>query len=261
MTKKELILTGLEFLGAFVFAIFLLSTIEHPTPEEQDDDDMTGRIVWRDPNAPEATTAITTTPTPWPTERALLTETCTNTPTPEPTATPTPEPTATPTPTPALSRTQPDKKKNHDFKPYTRYTAYNLKSSQQYKLQKAAWTETRTGIRTVTDPNGVDRYCVALGTAWAGGQPKHIGRCLDVYMKNGAVLHCVLADVKRQEDTVDGANLYGKTNNDVLEFIVDDQKISQAVKTTGNVSKAGPEFVGSVDRIEVFDLWIEGFGG
>ena len=151
--------------------------------------------------------------------------------------------------------------KGHTFKPYTRYTAYDLKSSQQYKLQKVAWTEKRTGIRIVTDPNGVDRYCVALGTAWAGGQPKHIGRCLDVYMENGAVLHCVLADVKRQEDTVDGANLYGKTNNDVLEFIVDGQKISQAVKTTGNVSNAGPEFVGGVERIEVFDLWIEGFGG
>ena len=80
-------------------------------------------------------------------------------------------------------------------------------------------------------------------------------------MANGAVLHCVLADVKRQEDTVDGANLYGKTNNDILEFIVDGQKISQAVKTTGNVSNAGPEFVGGVERIEVFDLWIEGFGG
>ena len=252
MSRKDKILTGIEIIAALAVVLFLFSKVEEPTPKRAEDpDDKTGRIYWADPDAPEVTAAITNTPTP--TVRASVPKTCT--------ITPTPEQTATPTPTPALSRTQPDEKKNHDFKPYTRHTAYDLKSSQQYKLQKAAWTETRTGIRIVTDPNGIDRYCVALGTAWAGGQPKHIGRCLDVYMENGAVLHCVLADVKRQEDTVDGANLYGKTNNDVLEFIVDGQKISQAVKTTGNVSNAGPEFVGGVEKIEVFDLWIEGFGG
>ena len=250
MSRRDKILTGIEIIAALAVVLFLFSKVEEPTPKRAEDpDDKTGRIYWADPDAPEVTAAITNTPTPtatpWPTS------------TPEPTKEPTstPEPTTTPEPTPKQAG------KGHTFKPYTRYTAYNLKSSQQYKLQKAAWTETRTGIRIVTDPNGVDRYCVALGTAWAGGQPKHIGRCLDVYMENGAVLHCVLADVKRQEDTVDGANLYGKTNNDVLEFIVDGQKISQAVKTTGNVSNAGPEFVGGVKRIEVFDLWIEGFGG
>lgn len=256
MTKKELILTGLEFLGAFVFAIFLLSTIEHPTPEEQDDDDMTGRIVWRDPNAPEATAAITNTPTPWPTERALLTATCTNTPTPEPTATPTPEPTSTPTPAP----TKKPVNNGHTFKPYTNWTSYTARGSQQYKLQQIARTA-ENGIRIVTDPNGVDRYCVALGTYWAGGQPKHIGRCLDVYMENGAVLHCVLADVKRQEDTVDNANRYGRANNDILEFIIDRSKAPQKVIASGNVSNAGPEFAGGVKNIVVFDLWIDGFGG
>lgn len=250
MTRKDKLLTGIEIIAALAVVLFLFSKVEEPTPKRAEDpDDKTGRIYWADPDAPDVTAAITNTPTPtatpWPTS------------TPKPTQAPTstPEPTTTPEPTPKQAG------KGHTFKPYTRYTAYNLKSSQQYKLQKAAWTETRTGIRIVTDPNGVDRYCVALGTAWAGGQPKHIGRCLDVYMENGAVLHCVLADVKRQEDTVDGANLYGKTNNDVLEFIVDGQKISQAVKTTGNVSNAGPEFVGGVKKIEVFDLWIEGFGG
>lgn len=260
MSRKDKILTGIEIIAALAVVLFLFSKVEEPTPKRAEDpDDKTGRIYWADPDAPEVTAAITNTSsptaTPWPTSTPKPTQAPTSTPEPTKEPTSTPEPTTTPEPTPKQAG------KGHTFKPYTRYTAYNLKSSQQYKLQKAAWTETRTGIRIVTDPNGVDRYCVALGTAWAGGQPKHIGRCLDVYMENGAVLHCVLADVKRQEDTVDGANLYGKTNNDVLEFIVDGQKISQAVKTTGNVSNAGPEFVGGVERIEVFDLWIEGFGG
>ena len=252
MTKKDLIFTVLEVLAVFAVVVWLLTGIQEPTPTEAEDpDDKTGRIFWRDPDAPDVTAAITNTPTPRPTKQATATKAATPTPTPEPTQ----APTATAGPTPKQVES------GHTFKPYTSYTAYNLKSSQQYKLQKAAWTEKRTGIRIVTDPNGVDRYCVALGTAWAGGQPKHIGRCIDVYMENGAVLHCVLADVKRQEDTKDNANRYGRINNDILEFIVDTSKVPKIVITTGNVSNAGPEFTGGVKNMVVFDLWIEGFGG
>ena len=249
MSRKDKILTGIEIIAALAVVLFLFSKVEEPTPKRAEDpDDKTGRIYWADPDAPDVTAAITSTPTPTATPRP------TSTPKPTQAPTSTPEPTTTPEPTPKQAG------KGHTFKPYTRYTAYNLKSSQQYKLQQIAKTA-ENGIRVVTDPLGNDRYCVALGTAWAGGQPKHIGRCLDVYMENGAVLRCVLADVKRQEDTVDGANLYGKTNNDVLEFIVDGAKIPKEVTRTGNVSNAGPEFRGGVAKIVVFDLWIEGFGG
>ena len=254
MSTKDKIVTGIEIIAALAVVIFLFSKIEEPKRTQLEDDDKTGHIYWADPDAPEVTAAITNTPTPGPTKEPTVT------PTEAPTETPTPEPTATPVPTATPAATPKPVASGHTFKPYTRYTAYDLKSSQQYKLQQIAKTA-ENGIRIVTDPNGVDRYCVALGTAWAGGQPKHIGRCLDVYMENGAVLHCVLADVKRQEDTVDNANRYGRINNDILEFIVDGKQISQAVKTTGNVSNAGPEFVGGVKQIEVFDLWIEGFGG
>jgi len=260
MSRKDKILTGIEIIAALAVVLFLFSKVEEPTPKRAEDpDDKTGRIYWADPDAPDVTAAITNTltPTQLPTQAIIPTQIPTI-PTHFPTSTP--EPTTTPEPTPASSRTQPVERKNHNFKPYTRYTAYNLKSSQQYKLQQIAKTA-ENGIRVVTDPLGNARYCVALGTAWAGGQPKHIGRCLDVYMENGTVLRCVLADVKRQEDTVDGANLYGKTNNEVLEFIVDGAKIPKEVTRTGNVSNAGPEFRGGVAKIVVFDLWIEGFGG
>ena len=181
--------------------------------------------------------------------RAPLTETCTI----EPTATP------SPSPTPIPGTTKPVEA-GHKFKPYTRYTAYNIPSSQQYKLQLIAQTA-ENGIRVVLDPNGEWRYCVALGTYWAGGFPQHIGRCFDVYMVSGCVLKCVLADVKRTEDTKDKANRYGAGNNDVLEFIVDGAKISPDVKYYGNVSKAGAEFIGDVKEMVIFDMWIEGFGG
>jgi len=186
-------------------------------------------------------------------------------PTQSPTPTMTPSPTVTPTNTPSPSPTPspiPEGKaveKGHTFKPYTGHWAYNLKGSAQHSLQNVCHTA-ENGIRVVVDPYGVERYCVALGTYWAGGQPKDIGRCLDVYMINGAVLHCVLADVKRQEDTKGDKNRYGKINNDLLEFIVDEKHLPSSVKECGNVSKAGTDFEGDAWQIVVLDYWIEGFG-
>lgn len=199
-------------------------------------------------------------------ENAVLTPTATNTPIPTkkptetPTEAPTPTSTPTPTPTPIPSETKKVGTAGHSFKPYTRHTAYDIKSSQQYKLQQIALTSSDNGIRMVEDPLGDWRYCVALGTYWAGGHPEHIGRCVDVFMQNGATLQCVLADVKRTEDTKNGANRYGATNNDVLEFIVDGKRIPEAVRISGNVSNAGEQFKGEVVYMIVYDMWIEGFG-
>lgn len=190
---------------------------------------------------------VTATPTDVPT--------VTSTPSLSPTSTPVP--TQTPTPIPSVEKKVTS---NHKFKPYTRYTAYNIPGSQQYKLQQIALTSADTGIRMVEDPFGEWRYCVALGTYWAGGHPEHIGRCVDVFMQNGAILKCVLADVKRTEDTVNKENRYGANNKDVLEFIVDDKKISADVKRTGNMSNAGEEFIGDAMYMIIYDLWIDGFG-
>ena len=197
------------------------------------------------------------TPTPAPTP------TITSTPTPIPTFTPTPTltptPTVTPTPTPSpIPYVVKDVEKGHPFKPMTGYWAYNAKGTAQHALQKVA-RSADNGIRVVTDPLGVDRYCVALGTYWAGGHPEHIGRCMDVIMVNGAVLPCVLADVKKQEDTKGGKNRYGKINNDILEFIVDEKYLPKEVY--GDIQDVGEEFRGDVVHIIVYDLWIEGFGG
>ena len=145
----------------------------------------------------------------------------------------------------------------HKFKPFTGFWIYTAKGTAQHALQKVCHTA-ENGIRVAVDSTGVERYCVALGTYWAGGHPEHIGRCLDVYMVNGAVLHCVLADVKKQEDTKGGKNRYGKENNDILEFIVDERYLPKGVY--GDISDVGSEFEGDVASIIVFDEWIEGFG-
>lgn len=199
-------------------------------------------------------------PAPVPTVTPTITPSPTFTPTPSPTPTftptPTPTPTFTPTPTPVCVVKQVEK--GHPFKPMTGFWAYNAKGTAQNRLQKVARSDERTGIRIVTDPYGDDRYCVALGTYWAGAHPEHIGRCLDVVMVNGAVLKCVLADVKRQEHTKGQRNRYGLDNNDILEFIVDERYLPSGVY--GDMSAAGPEFEGDVSHMIIYDFWIEGFG-
>lgn len=195
------------------------------------------------------------------TYQASFEESCTMTPsptmTPTPTFTPSPSPSPTPSPTPSpIPCVVKEVDKGHPFKPHTGFWVYDIKGSAQYRLQKVARTDERTGIRVVTDPYGVERYCVALGTFWAGGHPEHIGRCLDVVMVNGSVLPCVLADVKKQEDAK--WNKYGRINNDVLEFIVDEKHLPSGVY--GDMQNAGEEFVGDVEKMIVYDIWIEGFG-
>ena len=196
-------------------------------------------------------------PVPEPTPTIIPTPTFTPTPSPTPSPMPSPTPTFTPTPTPLPSVVK-EVEKGHPFKPMTGFWAYNAKGTAQNRLQKVARSDERTGIRIVTDLYGDDRYCVALGTYWAGGHPEHIGRCLDVVMVNGAVLKCVLADVKRQEHTKGQRNRYGLDNNDILEFIVDERYLPSGVY--GDMSAAGPEFEGDVSHMIIYDFWIEGFG-
>ena len=185
----------------------------------------------------------------------------TESPAPSPTMTPSPSPspspTMTPSPTPSPIPEGKQVDSGHTFKPYTSFRAYNLKGSAQHSLQQVSKTA-ENGIRIAVDPFGIERYCVALGTFWAGGHPQDIGRCLDVYMVNGAVLHCCLADVKQEKHTK--GNKYGKTNNDLLEFVVDERSLTNAVRDCGNVSKTGAEFEGDAWQIVVLDYFIDGFG-
>lgn len=209
---------------------------------------------------PTAAPTATNTPTPKPTK----------TPTPKPTKTPTPKPTKTPTPAPILNTdadgykpgTTGTKKvsgSGHAWKPYARHTAITAKGSPQYKLQKIAKTDSN-GLRYVTDPDGVKRYCVALPVYWAGGTAEDIGRCFDVTMKNGAVLHCVLGDVKKQEHSKDGAGRFG-SRGELLEFQVDQERLPDNVRRSGDISSLGGAFDGEPAAVTVYGFFIDGFGG
>ena len=215
------------------------------------------------------TVTPTTTVTPQPTETPKPTQKPTEkvekpTNTPRPTNIPTPTKTAqktqniVPYPTGAVGTQYVDSTDKHHWKPFARYTKITKKGSKEYELQQRAHTA-ENGLRVVTDPNGIDRYCIALEPQWAGGQSVDIGRCIDVKMQNGATLHCVLGDCKTHEKSYKQEGRYG-SQGELLEFIADQPKLSEKVRARGDVSYAGAEFAGGVVSITVLDYYIEGFG-
>ena len=212
----------------------------------------------------EKTCTLSPTPTRTPTPRPTATPEPTVTPTPEPTSTPKPTKTPTPKPTKAPVQTGSVGTKNvptggHDWKPYARHTAITAKNSPQYKLQQIAKTDSN-GLRYVKDKDGVKRYCVALPVYWAGGSTKDIGRCFDVKMKNGEVLHCVLGDVKKIEHSQNGEGKFG-AHGELMEFQVEQDKLPEIVRKSGDISRLGGAFEGEAVEITVLDYYIDGFGG
>lgn len=233
-----------------------------PTPTEAEVirieivDDVPVATMVIDTPTPTPTIAPTNTPTmpPTPTERPqerISTPTPTNTPTPKKTASIVPYPTGYPH---TRNVENPDA---HTWKPYARYWKITKKNSVEYRLQQIAHAASN-GLRVVTDPNGVERYCIALEPMWAGGQSVDIGRCIDIKMANGAVLHCVLADCKRTENSYNQEGWYGN-HGELIEFIVDETKLPDGVH--GDISNVSKEFAGGITSVTVLDLYIDGFGG
>ena len=268
----------LEIIGVGIIAIAILMlftsmqedapSVPHydptstPTPTEAEVirieivDDVPVATMVIDTPTPTPTIAPTNTPTmpPTPTERPqerISTPTPTNTPTPKKTASIVPYPTGYPH---TRNVENPDA---HTWKPYARYWKITKKNSVEYRLQQIAHAASN-GLRVVTDPNGVERYCIALEPMWAGGQSVDIGRCIDIKMANGAVLHCVLADCKRTENSYNQEGWYGN-HGELIEFIVDETKLPDGVH--GDISNVSKEFAGGITSVTVLDLYIDGFGG
>ena len=145
----------------------------------------------------------------------------------------------------------------HGWKPLAWYTACDDRSATQWRLQQIAKTG-ENGVRVVLDPNGEWRFCVALPVYWAGGTHYDIGRCIDIYMANGAVLKCVLGDTKRVRKSVNGEGKYGIGHNEVIEVQCDLSKIPPYALQRGDASYISPEWEGDVYKIVVLDMFIGG---
>lgn len=206
----------------------------------------------------EPTPTLTLTPTFVPTATPIPTKT----PTPKPTKKPTPKPTPRPTPSPKPSQTGFPREMavprgGHDWKPWARHTAVNLKSSPQYKMQKNYAKTDSNGLRYCIDPYGEKRYCVALNEYWCGGDSKDIGRCFDVVMANGSIIKCCLGDTKKTENSQNKQGKFG-SRGELLEFQAEASKLNK--KVNGDVSKLGGAFEGEAVKIIAYDYFIEGFG-
>ncbi|WP_343209853.1 hypothetical protein [Anaerolentibacter hominis] len=131
--------------------------------------------------------------------------------------------------------------RNSSFKSYMSYRAISNKRSKQYKLQMKAETG-KYGIRTVDD-----RYCIALGSYYT----TKVGTKVDLIMKNGAVIECILADCKANRHT-DKTNRQ-TADGSVVEFVVDTRNLHRKAKKMGDMSYCSDDFKGRIKEIRVYE--------
>ena len=126
---------------------------------------------------------------------------------------------------------------NGEFKTYMDYRKITNKSSKQWALQQLAQTD-ENGFRVF---NG--RYLVAVGTFYA----KEVGKEMRITLEDGKEVQVIIGDIKQDIHT-DKNNQYVPANGNIVEFIVDTDKLDPLTKKLGNVSNSGLE--GKIAMIE-----------
>lgn len=128
------------------------------------------------------------------------------------------------------------------FKSYMDYKYITDTSSPQYKMQRnKAYTDSKTGIRKVGN-----RFCVALGSGFAN----KIGTKVNIIMKSGKVIPCILADQKKNSETIAGHKMHS-WDKSVAEFIVSSRRLDRRAKRMGDISYI-PMFKGAIKNIRVY---------
>ena len=119
------------------------------------------------------------------------------------------------------------------------YRCITNTSSRQYKLQKKAYTGSY-GIRQVDG-----RYCIAVGSYYT----EKIWTYIDLILKNGTVIPCILADCKADRDT-DGMN-QKTADGSLIEFVVDTPQLSRKVRRRGDVAYATKKWNSKIVKIKI----------
>ena len=130
---------------------------------------------------------------------------------------------------------------NGNFKTYMLYTGITDKSSKQYSLQSECYT----------DDNGFRKhgefYTVAMGTYYA----KFVGQKFIVTLDSGVKLPVMIGDFKQDRHTNDTNQYVNLPNKNVVEFIVDYDKMDTLSRKMGDVSYTEGDFLkGSIIKIE-----------
>lgn len=124
-----------------------------------------------------------------------------------------------------------------EFKTYMDYRKIKDKNSKQWNMQQLATTN-EEGFRMF---NG--KYLVVVGTYYA----KEVGKELRITLEDGSTFHAMVGDIKMDIHTDDN-NQYVPINGNIIEFIVDVDKLDPQTKKLGNVSNSG--FEGEIAMIE-----------
>lgn len=124
-----------------------------------------------------------------------------------------------------------------EFKTYMDFRKITNKSSKQWALQQLAETD-ENGFRVF---NG--KYLVAVGTYYA----KDVGKEMRITLEDGKEVYVIIGDIKQDIHT-DKNNQYVPANGNIVEFIVDVNKLDPLTKKLGNVSNSGLE--GKISMIE-----------
>lgn len=137
------------------------------------------------------------------------------------------------------------------FKTYMDYRKITDESSAQYMLQMEAYTDDM-GLRKYED-----HYIVAMGTYYS----ENVGDTFKITLDNDKSFNVIIGDIKANCHT-DSQNMYSPVydNNgnlisaNVIEFIVDTNKLDRSVKKLGTVS-AYDDFKGNIIEIERTDIY------
>ena len=129
---------------------------------------------------------------------------------------------------------------NYTLFSYMDYTCITNTSSQQYKLQRRAYTGTY-GIRQVDG-----RYCIALGSYYT----TRIGTYIDLILNNGQIIHCILADCKADQHT-DAMN-QKTSDGSLVEFVVDTPALYSKAKRMGDIAYCNPKWQSRIKYIKIY---------
>lgn len=124
-----------------------------------------------------------------------------------------------------------------EFKTYMDYRKIKNKTSKQWNLQQLATTNEK-GFRMF---NG--KYLVAVGTYYAS----EVGKELRITLEDGLTFYAMVGDIKMDIHT-DANNQYIPINGNIIEFIVDVDKLDPQTRKLGNISNSG--FEGNIAMIE-----------
>lgn len=131
---------------------------------------------------------------------------------------------------------------NKGFKSYMSYKAIKDVTSNQYLLQKYAYTG-NYGIRQIKG-----RYCVAIGTAFGA----EIGDYAEIILENNEVIPIIVSDIKNNKHT-DSSNIFTISNGCASEFICDTSLLNNDVITNGDISFVNERWNSKVAKIKIYN--------